>query len=214
MTVDSQGKIHITYIDWTNGELKYAHGESQNWSVSTVTAPSEVWSVGVEGSALVLDSNDQPHICYFRYQNGTSGEVSYAQFDGTNWTIYDVPGQNAYCQLAIDSDDIVHMTYTSLSSFDTRYATKLPTSNIDSWNTTSIGSFFTYRPDLLIDKDDNLYLVYQDYLSGNLDYRYKLSDSAAWSGVNLVYQAPVGDEIFHLAAVVDSNNDLLSLIHI
>ena len=208
MTVDSQGKIHITYIDWTNGELKYAHGESQNWSVSTVTAPSEVWSVGVEGSALVLDSNDQPHICYFRYQNGTSGEVSYAQFDGTNWTIYDVPGQNAYCQLAIDSDDIVHMTYTSLSSFDTRYATKLPTSNIDSWNTTSIGSFFTYKPDLLIDKDDNLYLVYQDYLSGNLDYRYKLSDSAAWSGVNLVYQAPVGDEIFHLAAVVDSNNDL------
>ena len=141
MTVDSQGKIHTTFVDYTNGDLKYAYGESQNWNVSTVTVPSEVWNVGIQGSALVLDSNDQPHICYFRYQNETTGEISYAQFDGANWTIYDVPGQNTYCQLAIDSDDIVHMTYTSLSGFDTKYATRHIASNIDSWNTTSIGSF-------------------------------------------------------------------------
>jgi hypothetical protein len=72
--------------------------------------------------ALVVDSQDRPHLCYFDSQEG---DLHYARFDGQQWQRESVDGEGfagGGCKLAVDSDDRPHMSYYDGLNGDLKYA--------------------------------------------------------------------------------------------
>lgn len=72
LKLDSSGKAHISFYDYTNADLKYATNITGSWAVSTVESSGDV---GLETS-LALDSSGKAHICFY---DSTSGDLRYAR---------------------------------------------------------------------------------------------------------------------------------------
>jgi hypothetical protein len=66
LALDSEGNAHISYHDFTNGDLKYAHWTGLAWDIEVVDYRGSVGSY----SSLVLDGSDRPHISYYRAEYG------------------------------------------------------------------------------------------------------------------------------------------------
>ncbi len=68
IAVDGSDKVHISYIDQANGELKYARSTSWgDWAIFTASSAGVVFT-GLHTS-LALDSLDRAHICYIDWTN-------------------------------------------------------------------------------------------------------------------------------------------------
>jgi hypothetical protein len=71
LALDSQGYVHISYYDATNGDLKYAFQDAAGWHVETVDWQ---WDVG-KFSALVIDSAGRARITY---HDESKGDLKFA----------------------------------------------------------------------------------------------------------------------------------------
>jgi len=71
IAIDSQDKVHISYYDWTNEDLKYATNASGSWVIYTVDSAEQV---GLDTS-IAIDSLDKVHISYL---DSTNGDLKYA----------------------------------------------------------------------------------------------------------------------------------------
>ncbi|MBI4689198.1 MAG: hypothetical protein HY754_02855, partial [Nitrospirae bacterium] len=65
IATDSNKKIHISYYDATNDNLKYATNSSGSWVTSTIDSTD---SVG-EYTSIAIDSNNRVHISYYDSTN-------------------------------------------------------------------------------------------------------------------------------------------------
>ncbi len=71
LALDTFGRPHIGYFDWTNYALKYARFDGAAWQVETVDGAGYV---GYDNS-LALDAVGRPHI---GYSDETNGDLKYA----------------------------------------------------------------------------------------------------------------------------------------
>jgi hypothetical protein len=71
IAVDSNDKAHISYLDGTNEDLKFATNASGIWVTTTVDASGDV---GYDTS-IAVDSNDKAHISYY---GGLTGDLKHA----------------------------------------------------------------------------------------------------------------------------------------
>lgn len=67
LDLDSGGLPHITYIDFTNFDLKYANRLSGGWTTQTIVGGAS--NVGLQTS-IDVDSVDRIHICYKTFLEG------------------------------------------------------------------------------------------------------------------------------------------------
>jgi hypothetical protein len=74
IATDSNNKVHISYYDATNGDLKYATNTSGSWVTQTVDSEGDV---GINTS-IATDSNNKVHISYY---DATNGDLKYATND-------------------------------------------------------------------------------------------------------------------------------------
>ena len=106
LALDSQNKVHISYYDEINSDLKYATNATGSWVKETVdnTGPH---------TSLALDSQDKVHISYY---DDTNDDLKYATNTTGSWVTETV--DNTYVgistSLAIDSQDKVHISYDNL----------------------------------------------------------------------------------------------------
>src|SRR5574341_1308716 len=78
LALDSAGNPHISYYDYTNGNLKYAKWTGSAWNNQTVDSAGDVgWH-----TSIALDSAGNPHISYYDY---TNGNLKYAKWTGSAW---------------------------------------------------------------------------------------------------------------------------------
>lgn len=110
LTLDSNGRPHISYQDLENDDLKYAFWDGSSWIRTTVDSVSYVGYT----SSLALDSNDRPHISYsFRWIPFNS---KYAVLEGNSWKITNVDFNGSMSSsLALDSKGRPHISYSSTS---------------------------------------------------------------------------------------------------
>ena len=112
LALDSNNKVHISYWDRTNEDLKYATNASGSWVVTTLDSDGKVG----EFSSLALDSNNKVHISYYDY---THKDLKYATNalngscnNGWYCTTVDSNGDVGYfSSLALDSNNKVHISY-------------------------------------------------------------------------------------------------------
>lgn len=107
MSVDSTGGLHICYIDTENFLLKYAFGNSLNWTVSVVD------DAGSNVCSLAVDTNDHVHIAYIPISSG----LNYAYWDGGTWQtkVVDIDISSPYFSLSLDKDNAPWIAYRAQS---------------------------------------------------------------------------------------------------
>jgi hypothetical protein len=102
--LDSGGKPHISYYDYTSVNLKYARWTGSAWSVETVDSTGDVGDY----TSLALDSEDRPHISYYDYTNknlkyATTSDEYFATVNVTPFDS-DSDGQNDAVKAQMDVD--------------------------------------------------------------------------------------------------------------
>ena len=137
IALDSSDRPHISYAtaDFL-GSLHYARWTGAAWAKETVD-PADVWEC-----SLALDSNNRPHISYFVGSGLFSalgppafdytGMLKYAHWTGSAWDVQTLAqetvtwggldpapspvlvGGGKWSSIALDSDDLPHISYGSL----------------------------------------------------------------------------------------------------
>lgn len=126
ITLDSNGKVHISYQD--SYSLKYATNASGSWQTLILDASGE--NVGAYNS-IAIDSKSKVHISYLFVGDdvdGASWALKYATNRADNWETFVIDSEEwtgSYTSIGIDSNDYVHISYQGKEE-SLKYATNRP----------------------------------------------------------------------------------------
>ncbi len=200
IAIDSNNKIHISYLDQTNyaPKLKYATNASGSWVTSTIDySTSDEWS-WYTFTSIAIDSNNKVHISYFRPNYG----LKYATNAGGSWvtaTIDSAGYVGGGTSIAIDSNNNVHISYHYASNRDLKYATNAS----GSWVTSTIDStgVMGYYNSIAIDSNNKVHISYMDWTNGDL--KYATNAGGSWVTATIDSAGYVGQ---YNSIAIDSNN--------
>ncbi|MBI5000316.1 MAG: hypothetical protein HZB92_02155 [Euryarchaeota archaeon] len=181
MVIDRHDRIHVGYsgvsyltpID-TKNILKYALFDGRSWRNSTIGTGCDVGR-----TSMVLDSSENPLICY--YDKGNTS-LNYVSFNGTTWaheTIDSAWDVGDHCSLALDSGNEPRIAYylrsTSSEFVDERHKEdpadiKCAYRSNSTWRTEFVegANSFTESIALALDRNDTPYIVHKGYEAGGL----------------------------------------------
>lgn len=131
IALDAGNDPHVSYHDFSNGDLRYAVRRDGAWSTSMVD------SAGLTGreTSLALDAQGRPHISY---RDVTNEDLRYAVKDGETWVTetVDAPGDLGQAtSIAVDAQGNPHIAYHDYPDA-LKYAVKVD----GSWTLTTIDS--------------------------------------------------------------------------
>jgi hypothetical protein len=168
LALDAAGNPHISYVDETNGAIKYARRDGASWYVQTAVAALETPTI----NSLALDSAGYPHISYH------DGGIKYAYQDSTGWHIEAVGSAgSAYpsLSLALDAADRPHIAY-----FDGVGAVNYAHLEGTAWLTETVELVGVYdgMTSLVLDSSENPHIAYYSSDPSALKYAYR--DGSGW----------------------------------
>ncbi|TFG96504.1 MAG: hypothetical protein E4H13_12060 [Calditrichales bacterium] len=93
LAVDGEGIPHVSFLDDTDGYVKYAVRSGNSWTIFPVGKVSNVNGTVANGgiSSLALDATGNPHITYYDYGNA---QFKYATKSGNGWNLLTIPLPN------------------------------------------------------------------------------------------------------------------------
>ena len=176
LVADSNGDLHISYRDSTNGHLKYASNAGGTWTNYPIDNGG-----GYIGryTSIDVDSNDKVHISY---GNLNSWDLKYATNVAGSWsrsTIDDGGTGQAgmYSSLVIDSNDLIHVSYWG-RSFDLKYATKSATTGGTWADEIVLWGYMTGEwTSIALDSNDKPFFSHCDETYDRLELGYKSGSS-------------------------------------
>lgn len=169
------GQVHLVFQEMITpkGDLKYAQWNGTEWRTETVDDEEIVgWH-----SSMVLDSNDNPHICYF---DQTNTALKYATWSGTGWLVELVDDDGDVgreCSIDVDSKDQPHVTYMDVMKGALKYSRRLG----GSWNIGIVGDVAPaagWYNSLVLDGNDRPHVVYFSW--ANFAVKYTYFDGEKW----------------------------------
>jgi hypothetical protein len=119
VATDSNNKVHISYYDATNGNLKYATNASGSWVIQTVDSAGDVGGY----TSIATDSNNKVHISYY---DATNHDLKYTTNASGSWitqTVDSAGDVGINTSIATDSNNKVHISYYDATNGDLKYAT-------------------------------------------------------------------------------------------
>ena len=168
MSIDSNGILHAVWQG--NGMMQYANSNDggESWS--------NHYNVTTSGygyyPAIAVDKNDNVHMVWYGYTSSTPYRIFYRAraSDGTWGSLVQLSEGNIYSyNPTIDSDSKgnVHVAWygylsTSTSYYNIRH--RMLSASTNKWssinNVTSDTSYYKYTPNMAIDSQDNVHLVW------------------------------------------------------
>jgi len=203
IAVDANEKVHICYIDLTNGKLKYMTNVTGSWVTWVVD------SAGDYDTGIAVDANGKCHIVY----DGTGGDLKYATNATTESGVSSMLESGAYSGLiggdsiAIDSYGKVHISYFRASDLDLKYATNAS----GSWSTSIVGNggpigfMPAYSASIGVDSDNKIHIsCYDDASPDSIKYVTNMSGSWVVTTIATIGMAAG----WKTSLAVDSNNKI------
>jgi len=195
IAIDSGNKVHISYYDWTNYNLKYATNVSGSWVYSILDSFGEVGYY----TSIAIDSNNKVHI---GYRDSNNYDLKYATNASGSWvcsTIDSVGYVGDYTSIVVDSNNKAHISYYDDTNADLKYATNASgdwvCSTLDS--TSAVGSSTA----IAIDFNNKVHISY--YGGDTIGLKYATNASGDWVYSTLDSAGNVG---WYTSIALDSNN--------
>jgi hypothetical protein len=130
IALDSQGNPHISYYDYTNGDLKYAFWQGSifpaaggTWNISTL---QDVGDVGRFTSLKIYTPDDSRHLCYYDL---TNKDLMYGRYSGGIWefqTVDSLGDVGLYCSIDLDGLGRPAISYYDNGRADLKLALSYP----------------------------------------------------------------------------------------
>ena len=231
LAIDSNNVIHIAYFGYLNPEGTGAKNLMYSSCASSCGTPSSWSTTIIDGSAdvgkwtsIAIDSNDHLHISY--YDSSTNKDLKYATCTlscatASSWSSITVDSNGdvgEYTSMTIDSNDYLHIVYSSESTQFTGsgnsnqyYATcTLSCTTASSWTTTNLNApeDSIKHNSLTVDSNDVLHMVFFDQDLRDLFYSMcesLCSSASSWSVTTIESANDVGAPN---SIGVDSNNGI------
>ncbi len=162
LAIDSQDKVHISYCDTANQDLKYITNATGSWLVETLDSIGDVGEV----VSLAVDSQDKVHISYSGW---AYPYIKYITNATGSWVVETVDHNSgdlvSDISLAVDSQDRVHIScVTYFVGWGPGYEIYI-TNVTGSWvieTLDSLGSEGMYTS-LAVDSQDKVHISYDNY---------------------------------------------------
>ena len=167
LALDASGNPRISYLDATNGDLKYASKSGGVWTLETVDATGSVGSY----TSLALDASGNPRISYY---DVTNRDLKYASKSGGVWMLETVEATGfvgEYTSLALDASGNPRISYFD----DTNNALKYASKSSLGWTveTVDASGFAGEYTSLALDAQGNPRISYFDGFLVHLKYASK-----------------------------------------
>ncbi len=117
--LDRDGRVWISYRDYTLQCLKVAHWTGSAWQIEVVDARGDAgWS-----SSIRIDPGGRAGVSYFAGEMG-KGELRYAHASGEGWKVQTVDAGDvgSFTSLAFDAGGRPHISYFDVSKADLKVA--------------------------------------------------------------------------------------------
>jgi hypothetical protein len=202
LAADEGGRLHLTYYDDGNSQLKYATCASACSMASSWTAVAVDQSVGAGWStSLALGPDGRLHVSYVDL---FSAELKYATCASActaadDWTVIPVDADGGrFGSLAVDAAGRVHVSYQDPVNRDLKYATCAADCTVSAnWSvmTADAGGSVGSGTSLAVDADGRLHVAYLDNSEGDLKYATcaaACTTAAGWQSAALHRQGVLG----------------------
>jgi Secretion system C-terminal sorting domain len=179
LEIDANDGLHVSYYEYSSGDLKYAKQIGGTWSIETVDA---VGDVGFR-TALALDSDGQAHIAYY---DASTFELKYAEYSGEWVTEVIVDDALAYSNgnspfdIDIDGQGSVHVVYQNGPFMDGKLMYARKQGGVWNFEAADSSSFDDGKsPSLIVDDDGTVHVAHLagEFSSSTLRYVRKLAGS-------------------------------------
>ncbi|MBI4835597.1 MAG: fibronectin type III domain-containing protein [Planctomycetes bacterium] len=198
ITVDSNGKIHISYIYYGQYYwLKYATNITGTWNTFTI---EKAWLT----TSIISDINNKIHICYASpdFKGGADSLIKYAVKTPSNWEISVINksfNNIHFSDIALSetvAPSVIHIVYRDADDYALKYATN----ETGSWNTFSLDNTGQCEsPSVAVDSSNKIHVVYTS--RGVL--KYATNNFGAWMAFNIS-----SEQARFPSMAIDSNNKL------
>ena len=207
IAVDSNDYIHMIWCDNTSGDseiyyVKSKGGES-TWKPKRLTWTSDE-SIH---PAIAIDANDHIHVVWsdlisedleIFYKKSTDG--------GSGWKTKRLTfnsGHSAHPAIAIDSSNHIHVVWEDRSQGNYEIYFRSSTDGGSSWalKRLTYNPGFSNHPDIVVDNNDHIHVVWCDDTPGNFEIHYKQSVDGGllWKTKRLTYMS--GDSLLPAIAI-------------
>ncbi|MDO8282507.1 MAG: PKD domain-containing protein, partial [Thermodesulfovibrionia bacterium] len=160
IAIDSSGKMHISYWNYTNRDLKYATNASGSWGITTVDSTGQVG----EYTSIAVDPSDKVHISYY---DNTNGNLKYITNSSGLWvaaTVDSIGLVGKYTSLALDSSDKVHISYYDETNSTVKHVTNASGSWVGEIVSSVQGDGFNpHHTSIAIDSLDKIHISFASY---------------------------------------------------
>lgn len=192
--LDSSGNPHISYDDFTNGNVKYAFRNSSGWHKETVDSGST--------SSISIDLQNRPHIAYYDRCNKA---LKYAYKDASVWkkeTIDGISDVTGNISLTVDKGGWPHVCYYDNDNGYVIYAFR----DNYGWHSDIAGftksdPYNEVHPSLAISQSGKPSISFYDYDNNSLIYTTINSDG--WNPIKL--ENNFSDSGLYTALAIDKN---------
>ena len=197
IAVDANDHIHVVWDDDTPGNNQIFYKKSTNGG-ATWTTKRLTWTTGdSEIPDIATDSNNDIHVVWMDDTPGNT-EIFYKKSTdgGTSWTPKRLSWTTGYSEMpdiATDSNNHIHVVWDDDTPGNYEIFYKKSTDGGTSWTTKRLtwNSGTSLFPDITIDSDNNIYVVWGDYTSGNYEiYGTRSEDGGlSWGFRRLTWNA-------------------------
>jgi len=182
--LDSQGTIHIGFIDLMEGDVKYAKLTDDGWDIETVDSGNHV----TQYTSIAIDSNDRPHMAYCynsSEMNMEDKQLVYAKRSEDGWSTEILATgllTGSPFSLTLDSEDRPYICAYNFTEYLNEYgwfdyiplSVKCVYFNGSQWNIETVDSqgYIGSGCSITMDSNDRPHMTYIDHSYGDLKYAF------------------------------------------